>query len=275
MRDDGRGRAGRGASVALRPDERRRDVGGVVDGVGHGDRYGSASTAASRCADPASGWQPDGVARPSAVVDAVALRVDRRRLARRRRSPTPCSTSSTSARSPRPARSTRRSTSSTRLAALGVTDVELMPLNAVPGRAQLGLRRRVRVRRPAHPTAGRRRWPASSTPPTAPGSAVVARRRLQPLRPGGQRPRRVRAVLHRRLSHAVGRRDQRRRGRQRHRAAHVPRERLPLDRGLPRRRRCASTPSHAIHDPTARPFLEELDRRPCTPPARAPGGRCS
>ena len=130
-----------------------------------------------------------------------------------------------------------------RLARLGVTSIELMPLNAFPGRPQLGLRRRVPVRRAALATAGRRRWPASSTPPTPLGLAVVLDVVYNHLGPEGNVLRPVRAVLHRRLPHAVGRRHQRRRGRQRQRAADVHRERHAGGSRTSTSTGCASTPS--------------------------------
>ena len=42
---------------------------GTADGVGHGDRYRIRLDGGEPLADPASGWQPDGVFGPSAVVD--------------------------------------------------------------------------------------------------------------------------------------------------------------------------------------------------------------
>jgi len=42
----------------------------VVDGVGHGHRYRIRLDGGEPLADPASGWQPEGVFGPSAVVDA-------------------------------------------------------------------------------------------------------------------------------------------------------------------------------------------------------------
>ncbi len=46
---------------------------GVVDGVGHGDRYRFVVDG-DELADPASRWQPDGVHGPSAVVDGSVFR---------------------------------------------------------------------------------------------------------------------------------------------------------------------------------------------------------
>ena len=162
----------------------------IVDGVGHGDRYRFRLDGGEPLADPASGWQPDGVHGPSAVVDAGAGS----------RGPTTAGAASTLADTvlyelhvgtftPAGTLDARRRRSSIGSAALGVTTVELMPRQRLPRRPQLGLRRRVPVGRAGSPTAGRRRWPASSTPPTAPGLGRRARRRLQPPRPGGQRAR--------------------------------------------------------------------------------------
>lgn len=58
-----------GRAVALGPDERSGTWVGLVDGVGHGDRYRYHLDAADELADPASAWQPEGVAGPSAVLD--------------------------------------------------------------------------------------------------------------------------------------------------------------------------------------------------------------
>ena len=88
-----------------------------------------------------------------------------------------------------------------------------MPVAAVPRRAQLGLRRRVPVRRAVDATAAPTACAASSTPCHRRGLVGGARRRLQPPRPGRQRARRVRPVLHRPVPHAVGRRPQLRRRR--------------------------------------------------------------
>ena len=94
--------------------------------------------------DPCTRWQPEGLRGPSRVVDTDALRVDRRRVRRARARATSSSTSCTSGRSaaegtfdggdPAPRR---------RCAELGVTAIELMPVADVPGRARLGLRRRL------------------------------------------------------------------------------------------------------------------------------------
>ena len=219
---------------------------------------GSASTTGEPLADPASGWQPDGVHGPSAVVDAGTVHVDRRRAGAASPSPTPCCTSSTSARSRRRARSTRRSASSTACAASASRTVELMPVNAFPGRRNWGydgvfpsavqqsyggpeasrpLRRRRPRRRP-----GRR-----------------ARRRLQPPRAGGQRPfARIAPYFTDAVPHAVGRRP-----------STSPRPAATTSGGRSSRAPAAGSRTSTstgcrldavdtIHDPTALPFLEEL-----------------
>ena len=65
-----------------------------------GDDYVLRRSTARELPDPRSRWQPDGLRGPSRVVDPRRVRVDRRRLARRRRArATPSSTSCTSGRS--------------------------------------------------------------------------------------------------------------------------------------------------------------------------------
>jgi maltooligosyltrehalose trehalohydrolase len=61
-----------GRSVALEPDQAAGTWVGFVPGVGHGDRYRFRLDDGEPLADPASGWQPDGVFGPSAVVDAAS-----------------------------------------------------------------------------------------------------------------------------------------------------------------------------------------------------------
>src|SRR6187551_1292712 len=60
-----------GRSFALQPDHAAGTWVGVVEGVGHGDRYRFRLDDGDPLADPASGWQPDGVFGPSAIVDAA------------------------------------------------------------------------------------------------------------------------------------------------------------------------------------------------------------
>jgi maltooligosyltrehalose trehalohydrolase len=58
-----------GWSLPLQPDQDTGTWLGIADGVGHGDRYRIRLDAGEPLADPASGWQPDGLDGPSAVVD--------------------------------------------------------------------------------------------------------------------------------------------------------------------------------------------------------------
>ena len=207
-----------------------------ADGVGHGDRYRIRLDGGEALADPASGWQPDGVFGPSAVVDAVTVRVDRRRLARRRpRRHRAVRAARRDVHAGR-ARSTRRSASSPRLAALGVTHGRADAAQRVPRRPQLGLRRRVLVGRAAHVRRARRRSPASSTPPTPPGSpssstsSTTTSARSAPCTAGSRRtsstpsPRRGATPLN--VAEAGS--DTVRRT--------IIESAVPLDRGLPRRR---------------------------------------
>jgi hypothetical protein len=82
---------------------------------------------------------------------------------------------------------------------------------SVPGDAQLGLRRRLPVRRAALLRRTRPVSPASSTPPTASGSASCSTSCTTTSGPKATCSGTVCAVLHRRLPHPVGRRGQRRR----------------------------------------------------------------
>ena len=145
----------------------------VVDGVGHGDRYRFRLDGGEPLADPASGWQPEGVHGPSAVVDARRFAWTDDGWTGVDAASTPCSTSCTSARS-RPAGTLDSAIDElARLARARRHDRRADAAQRLPGRPQLGLRRRVPLGRAARPTAARRRWPASSTPPTPLGLAVV------------------------------------------------------------------------------------------------------
>ena len=128
----------------------------------------------------------------------------------------------------------------------------------VPGLAQLGLRRRpslraaVHVRRPAGAAPARRRLPRA-------GPAVVLDVVYNHLGPGGQLPRRVRALLHRPLPDAVGHRGQLRRPRRRRGAPALRRERAALGpRVPPRRLPPGRHPRHLRREPRPRP---QRDRR--------------
>ncbi|MET0146874.1 MAG: malto-oligosyltrehalose trehalohydrolase [Ilumatobacteraceae bacterium] len=125
------------APVALAADDTSGTWVGVVDGVGHGDRYRFRLDHGDELADPASGWQPDGVHGPSAVVDpgrftwtddgwrGVEL-ADAILYELHVGTFTPDGTLDAAIGE------------LARLAELGVTAVELMPLNAFPGRRNWG-----------------------------------------------------------------------------------------------------------------------------------------
>ena len=163
------------------------------------------------------------------------------------------STSCTSARSAPRARSTASSRQLDHLVDLGVDLVELMPVDAFPGRWRLGLRRRrpLRrarpVRRPGGSQAARRRLPR-------PRARRGHRRRLQPPRARGQLPAAVRPLLHRPAPHAVGLGGQLRRRRLGRGAAVLHRQRADVAARLPRRRPAPRRrPRHRRHlgDPPA------------------------
>ena len=110
---------------------------GVADGIGHGDRYRFRLDGGEALADPASGWQPEGVDGPSAVVDARRFRwtddgwrgvelVDTVLYELHVGTFTPEGTFDAAIGE------------LDRLARLGVTTVELMPVNAFPGRRNWG-----------------------------------------------------------------------------------------------------------------------------------------
>ena len=155
--------------------------------------------------DPASRFQPEGVHGPSVVVDAAALAVDRPGLSAATRWPTSCSTSCTSAPSRAAGTFEAVIPHLPQLVELGVTAIELMPVGRVPRLAQLGLRRRPPVR------AAVDLWRTARAPPAGRRRPRLraerrARRGLQPPRPRGQLPGRVRPVLHRPLQDALGHR---------------------------------------------------------------------
>jgi maltooligosyltrehalose trehalohydrolase len=58
-----------GRPLRLQPDHEAGTWLGIAEGVGHGDRYRVRLDDGEPLADPASGWQPDGLEGPSAVVD--------------------------------------------------------------------------------------------------------------------------------------------------------------------------------------------------------------
>ena len=116
--------------------------------------------------DPASRWQPAGLRGPSRVLDTGDVRVDRRRLRARPRSPTASSTSCTSARS-RPRGRSTPSIPHLRGAARARRHHDRADAGRrVPGPPRLGLRRRLPVGRPVVLRRPARRSSGSSTPPT-------------------------------------------------------------------------------------------------------------
>ena len=72
-----------GRSVPLQPDHAAGTWVGIVDGRRARRSLPHPARRRGPAADPASGWQPDGVFGASAVVDAGQLGVDRRRAGRR------------------------------------------------------------------------------------------------------------------------------------------------------------------------------------------------
>ncbi len=110
---------------------------GVAPGVGHGDRYRIRLDGGDALADPASGWQPDGIDGPSAVVDQS-------RFAWRDAGWTGVDLAATVLYELHVGTFTPAGTLDAaigeldRLAALGVTTIELMPLNEFPGARNWG-----------------------------------------------------------------------------------------------------------------------------------------
>ncbi len=122
-----------GRSLPMQPDQPPARGSASPTASGTATTTGSASTTASRSPTRPRGWQPEGCHGPSAVVDPAALRLDRRRLVGRPPSHdavlyelhvgtfTPAGTLDAAI------------DELARLARLGVTHVELMPLNEFPG----------------------------------------------------------------------------------------------------------------------------------------------
>ncbi len=126
-----------GREVALRRDDALATWTATVDGVGHGDRYRYRLDDGEPLADPASGWQPDGVHGSSAVADPG--RFDWTDEGWRG-----VSLTDTVLYELHVGTFTREGTLDAaigqldRLAAVGVTTVELMPVNAFPGERNWG-----------------------------------------------------------------------------------------------------------------------------------------
>ena len=219
-----------------------------------GQRYAFRLDGGPERPDPCSLWQPEGVHGPSAVVFPESVRLDATGTGRACAARTWSSTSCTSARSPPRGRSTASSPGCRDLRELGVTAVEIMPVGQFPGTPQLGLRRRAplrgagQLRRAARPAAARGRLPRRG-PRDLPG------RRLQPFRPGGELPGRVRPILQRPLQDPVGRRRQLRRARLRRGARLRAGQRPDVAGGVPLRRPAAGRrarhlrPGRAAHPP--------------------------
>ena len=129
-------------------------------------------------------------------------------------------------------------------------------------RPQLGLRRRLLVRRAGHVRRSGGAGPLRRRRPRRRARGGPGRR-LQPRRPARQRHARVRAVLHRHGAQPVGRGRQRRWTGQRRGSTHDPRERGALDRGLPRRRPARRRhPRHPRPDGATAPRAAD-HRGPC------------
>ena len=207
---------GAAAPAARRPGARRQPAHPLTRGDGRlvarrrrGRRRGPLRLLASTAATP--GPTRAGVAaarRPARPVgasfDPTGVRLDRRRLARRRARRRGDLRDCTSARSPPRARSTRPSTGCDHLVDLGVDVVELLPLASFPGVSTAGATTASRRTRCTSRTAARRRCSGSSTPRTRHGLAVCLDVVYNHLGPGRELPRRVRAVLHRPLRRPRG-----------------------------------------------------------------------
>ena len=248
-----------GSTLPLARDDDAGTWIGTANGIGHGDRYRIRLDGGEELADPASGWQPEGVFGASAVVDASRFAWTDDAWQRRR------------PRRHRAVRAARRDVHAGRHARRGDRraapprrprrdDRRADAAQRVPRRPQLGLRRRVLVGRPAHV-----RRPGGARPVRRRRPRRRPRRRgrcrLQPRRPARIGAPALRPVLRRHRQHAVGRRAQRRRGGQRPRPAHDHRERHPLDRGLPRRRPARRRrPRHPRPHGTPRPRAADARR---------------
>jgi maltooligosyltrehalose trehalohydrolase len=126
-----------GRSLPLQPDQSTGTWVGIADGVGHGDRYRVRLDDSAPLADPASGWQPEGLEGPSAVVDPArftwtddgwaGIDLDAGVLYELHVGTfTPAGTLDAAI------------DELPRLVALGITHVELMPVNQFPGARNWG-----------------------------------------------------------------------------------------------------------------------------------------
>jgi maltooligosyltrehalose trehalohydrolase len=110
---------------------------GAAGDVGHGDRYRLRLDGAEPLADPASGWQPDGVHGPSAVVDPSRFKWTDDGWAGVELATTVLYEVHVGTFTPEGTLDSAIGQLD-RLAALGITAVELMPVNAFPGRRNWG-----------------------------------------------------------------------------------------------------------------------------------------
>ena len=183
-----------------------------VDGAGDGDTYRYSIDGGDLLPDPASAHQPDGVHGASAIVDPQQFEWSDDEWRGRRLVGTVVYELHVGTFTPAGTLDAAI-LELPRLSALGVTTVELMPVNGFPGRRNWGYDGVFAVRGPgqlrrtggARPVRRRRPRPRARRHP---------RRGVQPPRAGGQLPVPVRPVLHRRVPDAVGSGDQRQRARQ-------------------------------------------------------------
>ncbi len=124
-------------AVALHRDDAAGTWVGFVVGAGHGDRYRFHLDGGEPLADPASAWQPDGVHGPSAVVDASRFTWTDEGWRGVARSDAVVYELHVGAFTPEGTLDAAIG-ELPRLVALGVSVVELMPLNAFPGRRNWG-----------------------------------------------------------------------------------------------------------------------------------------
>ena len=203
-----------GGAIRFRPLERDEDHGtwvAVVDGIGHGHRYRFRLDGDEPLADPASGWQPEGVHGASAVVDATPFVWTDDGWSGVTLHDTVCYELHVGTFTPGGTLDAAIE-ELPRLAQLGITSIELMPLNAFPGGRNWGYDG-VFPSAVQHSYGGPEALARFVDAAHAHGLAVVLDVVYNHVGPEGSVLRSVRAVLHRRLPHPVGRRHQRRRGR--------------------------------------------------------------